>query len=178
MEGIRHPLRGGQVTLYRLRDHNKPFKYVERNEERSKILDWRDQIEIFDAFGFFQMSLVAAILDTPDAVTKDELEIIKAGKKQRGNFRVEDLEWIKTYTGLELKALVNMMNIQRTGLLTALSNRPINVKRWHGAGAIAKALLDMYILPELKGEERRAAIREMFGSELFQPIPMAIRQKN
>jgi hypothetical protein len=103
---------GKSVTLYRLRDHNKPFKYVERNGERSKILDWKNQIEIFDTSGFFQMSLVAAILDTPGVVTKEELEIIKAGKKQRGNFRVGDLESIKTYTALELKALVNMMDIQ------------------------------------------------------------------
>ena len=117
------------------------------------------------------MSLVAAIRDTPGAVTDDELEIIKAGKKERGNFRIEDLPGIKTYTALELKALVNMMNILRTGLLTAITDRPINVKRWHGAGAIAKALLDMYILPELKGEERRVAVRAMFGSEIFQGDP-------
>ena len=63
------------------------------------------------------------------------------------------------------------MNIQRTGLLTAIPDRPIKVKRWHGAGAIAKALLDMYMLPELKGEERRSDVRAMFGSEIFQGAP-------
>jgi hypothetical protein len=128
------------VTLYRLRNRHKPFKYaVDKNGNETRSLDWKEQIEIFDAFGFFQMSLVAAIENTPGAVTAKELEIIKAGKKERGHFKAEDMDNIKTYTALELKALVNMMDIQRNGLLTAISNKPIKVKRWHGAGSIAKS---------------------------------------
>ena len=162
---------GKSITLYGLRNPDKPFKLIKKNGERIKQLDWKDRIEILDCFGFFQMSLVAAIRDTAGAVTDEELDIIIAGKKERGNFKAEDLPAIKTYTAGELKALVNMMNIQRTGLLTAIPDRPINVKRWHGAGAIAKALLDMYIAPQLKGEERRSYVRAMLGSDIFQGAP-------
>jgi hypothetical protein len=162
---------GKSVVLYRLRNPDKPFKYTTRKSILVKILDWIEKIEIFDCFGFFQMSLVAAIRDTPGVVIEDELALIMAGKKERGNFRVEDLEGIKSYTTLELKALVNMMDILRQGLLTAIPNRPINVKRWHGAGAIAKALLDMYVLPDLKGKERRDGVRAMFGSDILERDP-------
>jgi hypothetical protein len=155
--------------VYRLRNPDRPFKTL-KNKRGALVqkLDFSEKIEIFDCFGFFQMSLVAAIRDTPGAVTDAELDTIKSGKKERGNFRVEDLAGIKAYTTLELKALVNMMNILRRGLLTAIPDRPINVRRWHGAGGIAKALLDMYVLPELKGEARRAAVRTMFGSDIFE----------
>ena len=173
MENLRYPMRSQEKALSFI-NCAIPTNPLNMSQEKAywiKTLDWIEKIEIFDCFGFFQMSLVAAIRDTPGAVTKDELAVIMAGKKERGNFRVEDLEGIKTYTALELKALVNMMYILRQGLLTAIPDRPINVKRWHGAGAIAKALLDMYVLPELKGKERRDAVRAMFGSDIFERDP-------
>jgi hypothetical protein len=162
---------GKSVTLYRLRDPDRPFKYTFKDGKRERHLDASDRIEIFDSFGFFQMSLVAAIESCPGVVTPDELKIIKAGKKQRGNFKLEDVETAKVYTALELKSLVNMMNIQRTGLLNAIPDKPIKLKRWHGAGSIAKAMLDLYIGGETTGEERRAHIHQMLGSEIFQGTP-------
>lgn len=162
---------GKSVTLYRLRDPDKPFKYSFKDGKRKRRLDASDRIEIFDTFGFFQMSLVAAIENCPGVVTPDELKIIKAGKKQRGNFKLEDVETAKVYTALELKSLASMMNVQRASLLNAIPDKPIKLKRWHGAGSIAKAMLDFYIGGEKTGEERRAHIRQMLGSEMFQGAP-------
>jgi hypothetical protein len=109
------------VTLVRLRNPGKAVKYItKKNGERSKILDWSERIEIFDCFGFFQSSLVRAIDDMPGAATPEALAMIKAGKKERGNFKGEDIEGIKVYTAHELQALVNMLNIVRKALRNAI----------------------------------------------------------
>jgi hypothetical protein len=82
--------------VYRLRNPDRPFKTL-KNKRGALVqkLDFSEKIEIFDCFGFFQMSLVAAIRDTPGAVTDAELDTIKSGKKERGNFRVEDWQELK-----------------------------------------------------------------------------------
>ena len=152
------------MTLYRLRNPDKPFKYItKKNGKRTKILDWIERIEIFDTFGFFQSSLVRAIEDMPGAVTPEELGIIKAGKKERGNFKGEDIEGIKTYTAHELKALVNMMNIVREALRNAIPDKPIELKRWQGAGSIAEALMELYLCGGKSGVETRKELRQMLG---------------
>ncbi len=146
------------VILYLLRNGEKPFK-------KGHKLDYKEEIIIYDCFGFFQMSLVAAIENSPGVVTPDELEIIKAGKKERGKFKVENVEEHKRYTALELKALVNLMNVQRDALRAAIPDKPIELKRWHGAGSIATVLLDMYLSNGLRGEARVKHIREILGSD-------------
>ncbi len=144
------------VTLYRLRDPDRPFK-------KGHKLDHKEKIEIFDCYGFFQSSLVAAIENTPGVATPEELAIIKNGKGGRGNFKVEDIERHKIYTAMELKALVKLMDIQREGLRTAIKDKPIELARWHGAGAIAKATLDLYIGGGKRDKETRARVRKMLG---------------
>ncbi len=95
--------------------------------------------------------------------TPEELAIIKNGKGGRGNFKVEDIERHKIYTAMELKALVKLMDIQREGLRTAIKDKPIELARWHGAGAIAKATLDLYIGGGKRDKETRARVRKMLG---------------
>lgn len=152
-----HSTPGKSVTLFRLRNPDKPFR------KNSHNLNWIERIEVFDAFGFFQSSLVRAIEDMPGAAPPDELAIIKAGKKERGNFKDEDIKAIKNYTGHELKALVRMMNILRDGLRNAIPDKPIELTRWQGAGSIAEALIELYICGGKSGVETRKELRQMLG---------------
>jgi hypothetical protein len=114
------------------------------------------RIQIYDAFHFFQTSFLNALANFPAGVivTSEELEIIKEGKAARGGFKAENLEKIARYTGLELKALVRMMDEIRSALRTAIPSRPIELKNWWGAGAIASAVLDAYF----KGKNVRAIL--------------------
>ena len=96
--------------------------------------------------------------DDPEA-----LAIIKAGKKERGNFKGEDIEGIKAYTAHELQALVNMMNIVRDALRNAIPGKPIELKRWQGAGSIAEALMELYLCGEKRGPDTRMELRRLLG---------------
>ncbi len=159
-----HCTPGKSVTLYRLRNPDKPFKYVTKKDgEHTKIVDWVERIEIFDCFGFFQSSLVRAIEDMPGAVTPEELATISAGKRERGNFKGEDIEGIKAYTTFELKALVRMLNILREGLRNAIPDKPIELTRWQGAGSVAEALIELFLCDGKKDKETRAHIRQLLG---------------
>lgn len=156
---------GKSVTLFRLRDpNNKRFKYTtKKNGERTQRLNWSERIEIFDTFGFFQSSLVRAIEDMPGAATPEALAIIKAGKEKRGNFKGEDIEETKTYTAHELQALVKMMNIEREALRNAIPGKPIELRRWQGAGSIAEALLELYLCGGKGGVAARRELRQVLG---------------
>ena len=159
-----HSTPGKSVTLFRLRNPEKPFKYIKKkNGEHTKNVDWIERIEIFDCFGFFQSSLVRAIEDMPGATTPEGLAIIKAGKKERGNFKGENIEAIKAYTAHELQALVNMMNIVREGLRNAVPDKPIELKRWQGAGSIAEALMELYLCGQKGGVDTRKDLRRLLG---------------
>ena len=92
------------------------------------------------------MSFLNALDGMPeDIVTPQEKEIIAAGKKDRRRFKAENLEMIARYTGVELKALVRMIDEIRNALLDAIPGRPIVLKDLWGAGAIASALLILYL---------------------------------
>lgn len=145
------------VTLFRLRDDSQPFKSkAHGNGERVNAIDAVDRIHIYDTFGFFQERLTGAIEKMPGILSDEDLAIIKAGKEQRGQFKVEDIAEIQRYTSLELKALVRMVEKLRTSLERALEGKPIRLKDWHGAGAIAAALLDAYF-----GKDIRSIIGDM-----------------
>ena len=106
------------VTLYRLRNPEKPYRY-RRDKESGEFVydgvDWTERIEIYDTRGFFQSSLITAIKSFPDVVSEAEFKVIEEGKKQRGEFTVDSLDMLKVYTGAELKALSRMMTRLRAG---------------------------------------------------------------
>jgi hypothetical protein len=137
------------TTIFRLRDPAKPFK-DKPGKDRKRELNYSDQITIYDAHGFFQQRLTSAIEEMPSVVTEDELKTIKTWKEHRGAFKPEEIEGIRKYTALELKALVNMMTSLRNSLRTAIKNKPIELRDWYGAGAIARALLESYLGKEAR----------------------------
>jgi hypothetical protein len=157
------------VVLCKLRNRDKPWKWSENKAtgERRRAVDWIERIEIYDAHGFFQSSLLQAIEKFPGVVTSAELEIIKKGKAERGTIAIEDvtpeiLSALKKYTAAELKALSAMMEKLRGGFNypDPVSGEEVQLKirNWWGAGAIAQALLKQYL-----GPEPRAVLGDMSG---------------
>ncbi len=94
---------------------------------------------------------------------REELATIAAGKKERGNFKGDNIEGIKAYTALELKALVRMMNILRDELRNAIPGKPIELKRWQGAVSIAEALMALYLCDGRSDVQTRNELRQLLG---------------
>jgi hypothetical protein len=142
---------------------------VQKDGSLKRYLDYVEKIEIEDAFGFFQKSLVNAIRNMPKdlIVSDEELAVIVSGKKDRGyleraTLTPEMFDELKGYTALELKALVRMMEETERALIEAdAESRTADLRRaevdqvaidtelkkrfkllhLHGAGAAAQALL-------------------------------------
>jgi hypothetical protein len=142
---------------------------VQKDGSLKRYLDYVEKIEIEDAFGFFQKSLVGAIASMPkDLIVSDkELATIVSGKKDRGYLEraaltPEMFEELKAYTAAELKALVRLMekteralieadaesrtaDLRRAGVdqaaIDANLNKRFRLLHLHGAGAAAQALL-------------------------------------
>jgi hypothetical protein len=162
---------GKSIKLSRLRDRDAPWKWrVQNDGSQKRHLDYIDKIEIEDAFGFFQKSLVEAIRSMPKGliVSDEELAAIVRGKKDRGYLERDALtpemfdKLARFYTGPELKALVRMMEETERALIEAdAESRTADLRRagvdqvaidadlgkrfkllhLHGAGAAAQALL-------------------------------------
>jgi hypothetical protein len=97
---------------------------------------------IYDVFGFFQASFLVAcekyLGDVP------ELRQIKEGKEHRSAFTFKELDdFIIPYNDLELKLLVDVMNILRDDLAKV----GITPGMWHGPGAVANEVLKKYEIP-------------------------------
>jgi hypothetical protein len=161
---------GKSIKLARLRDRSTPWKWrVQKDGSLKRYLDYVEKIEIEDAFDFFQKSLVKAIGSMPKdlIVSEKELAAIVSGKKDRGYLEREALtpdmfDELKRYTGLELKALVRLMEETERALIEADAEsrasdlralgadqaaidadleKRFKLLHLHGAGAAAQALL-------------------------------------
>jgi hypothetical protein len=161
---------GKSIKLARLRDRSAPWKWrVQKDGSLKRFLDYVEKIEIEDAYGFFQETLVGAIGSMPKdlIVSEKELAAIVSGKKDRGYLEraaltPEMFDQLKGYTGAELKALVRMVEETERALIEAdAESRTADLKRagadqaaidadlkkrfkllhLHGAGAAAQALL-------------------------------------
>jgi hypothetical protein len=145
-----------RIVLYKLRNPDRWWKL----KKGRKVLDYGERIEIFDVVGFFQSSLLKAIETFPGVATPDELEIIKRGKADRGHVTKENVRdkmpGLKLYTADELKVTAKMMELVRITLETAIPGRPIKLKKWWGAGAVAQALLKDYL-----GKDARAKLGDI-----------------
>ena len=164
------------IILYELRNPNQWWKL----QKGKKVVDYKERLEIFDVIGFFQSSLLKAIETFPGVVTPAELEILKRGKADRGHVTKENVRdkmpEQKIYTANELKATARMMELVRQTLETAIPGRPIKLKKWWGAGAIAQALLKDYL-----GKDARAKLGDIETSlrseekDLRRPLEWGLR---
>ena len=155
-------LKGKSFKLFRLPKGN-PFIKVRRLDKASG--EWREErrlkpcpsIMIYDVFGFFQSSFLNALKTFPGAISPDDYAIVEAGKAERGNFKIEDIETIRRYTSKELSSLATMMHLLRE----ALHAENIKMKSWFGAGSIASALMkreatNQHLAPLKTGELEKA----------------------
>lgn len=103
------------------------------------------RVTVYDVYSFFQTSFVNAVkawkIDTSD------LDMIEAMKQERAIFKLADLEPIVNYCIAECKvgsALVAKLDITLKGI-------GVNLKSFHGPGAVANAIykesLDTSLLP-------------------------------
>jgi hypothetical protein len=90
---------------------------------------------LWDVGGFFQESLVS-VLDKWLPNDPDR-QFIARMKDNRALFRRDQLDEIRAYTAAELRCLVTLMDRVRD----ACRNMGLTLKQWHGAGAIASAMM-------------------------------------
>ncbi len=115
---------------------NKKGKEIFKSQHTERVTLW-------DVIGFFQGSFVKTLKEFfPDESEQVFLQLdkIEEGKKERGTFTVDMLDFMEEYTHCEVHALVALMNRLRDYCLEA----DIVLKRYDGAGAIAAALLGKY----------------------------------
>jgi len=130
-ETLRHLWQTGSVRHggYRIRYAQGKQIIISHSDKRS--------VHIYDVFGYFQRSFVAA-LDEWKVGTKEQVERIRAMKASRGSFSNEGMEEMLAYCQEECRLLVELM----TKLRNAIIEGDIPMKQWYGAGAIAAAILE------------------------------------
>jgi len=94
-------------------------------------------VHIYDVFGYFQRSFVAA-LEEWKVGTSEQVERIREMKASRGTFSNEGMTEMLAYCQEECRLLVELM----TKLRTAIIEGDIPMRQWYGAGAIAAAILE------------------------------------
>jgi hypothetical protein len=97
---------GKMLTIFRLKDPANAFYY---DGKGVKHVSHNQRIFIYDTFGFFQLAFMGALEGFPNALNKEEYDLVLANKARRRRFKPEDIEEITRYTTLELKGLVNML---------------------------------------------------------------------
>ena len=100
-----------------------------------------ETIKIFDTFGYFQTTFIAALEGMRKAmiIHEDEAELINWGKPKREGFDNEPIEKIVAYNRAEQKLLSRMMEANRDGLKDVFG-LDVNID-WHGPGPVARELL-------------------------------------
>ncbi len=124
-----------------------------------------DTITIWDVWGFFQGSFVNALKQFKIG-TEEELEVIKSMKGAREDFGEVDIQSIIDYNALECKLLCAAMD----KLQDALETAGLKLTSWHGAGAVAMAMLKKYdvishIAPTAESHQK-AVLHAYFGGRI------------
>lgn len=101
-----------------------------------KVRTDRYSVTIYDVWGFFQSTFVAAIksylgLDHP--LMKAHLTLVEAGKKRREGFTYEQLPFIERYWRVENELFHALINRLREYLYAV----DLRISKWHGPGALA-----------------------------------------
>ena len=153
-----------------------------------EIIGWTDKgpiysktrrISIADVHGYFQgKTFLKSIKSMPGVASDAEYELVAAGKAARGEFYhgAEALREMKQYTRHELMLLCRMMDKLRQ----AMAGQNIYPTGWHGAGALAQALMkregikdhlakvyaEWKDLPPEQQEPQEAALRAYVGGRI------------
>lgn len=94
------------------------------------------KVHIYDTFGYFQRSFVAA-LDEWKVGTPEQIERIREMKASRGTFSDESTAEMLAYCQEECALLVQLVGRLRDAIIEG----DIPMQQWYGAGAIAAAIM-------------------------------------
>jgi len=107
----------------------------------SKTIDGqRYTATIYDVWGFFQSSFIAACLKWLDDEDRATLQRVIDGKAKRGKFTADDMPYIEEYWRAENALAVKLVNM----LYDALEAADLVPSEWHGPGAIAKVIYNRH----------------------------------
>lgn len=98
-----------------------------------------ESITIWDVWGFFQSNFLNG-MKSFNVGTEEEHSIIKSMKHARADFDSINIEEVIAYNALECKMLVEAMH----KLNNALETCDLKLTSWHGAGAVAMAMMRKY----------------------------------
>lgn len=119
--------------------------------EKNRSIPGTVQFILFDVWGFFQTSFLKTIEDFQKTIHFPEYDLIQQGKAARGSFLGTEEEMLGptlTYCQAELSALVRIMD----ALNSALVDAEMEIKSWHGPGAIASAVLKKHHVTDYYAE--------------------------
>ncbi len=115
---------------------------------------YKKSIVLWDVFGFFQSSFIAALKSyfcsgNQLPLLKEKylkiIDKIQEGKTRRGSFTEQELQdFVVPYCKLEVDALEELMQLLHSYICEA----NLEITRWDGAGAIAAAMLKKYGVKE------------------------------
>lgn len=139
-EGVTHDYRieyrpRKQLSVWRFAHGAEKYtEHRKRDGTRQWKLAAESRVTLWDVWGFFQCGFTKAmatwIPDDPD------WHFIQRMKGERAIFERREIDMIRRYTAAELRALVAIMERVRE----AMRKLDLKLKRWDGAGAIAKAM--------------------------------------
>lgn len=123
-------------------------------------------ITVYDVWGFFQCGFSPAI-DSMEIGTVEQRDFIRGMKADRHGFNSKDIYKITDYCIVECQLLVSMMD----KLADALWDAGIELRSWHGAGAVGSYVMDQYrvqnhLYRPIKPEFNDAVLRAYFGGRI------------
>jgi hypothetical protein len=137
--------------------HGYTISYYPRKIFSVAKMGWNGKLrrrKILDVWGYCQGSFLKACKDW-EVATKEELEVIEAGKKKRDVFTWEELSYTAYYNELELDLMVKLAHKIFAGLDEAckLAGLPIRPAPGdlYGPGAIARKIMREVGWPENLG---------------------------
>lgn len=125
------PSASGMVTWRDYRIKWAPTKYIS-----IKHTDGRS-VFIYDVFGFYQRSFVAALEEWKTG-TDEQVTRIRKMKESRSTFSNESLAEMLAYCQEECSLLVQLVQKLRDALIEG----GIPMRQWYGAGAVAAAIME------------------------------------
>lgn len=143
LNGFCHIEGGPKGTFYRIEYLKRKVLTISlRHRRNGKPETCRDQsgqvyrVKIYDVFGFFQTRFPEALMQWGIS-TRSELEEMERMKANRENFASEHPDTIRAYNYEECVSLVALMD----KLADRLNAVGLHLTSWHGAGAVANAVL-------------------------------------
>jgi hypothetical protein len=140
------------------------------------------EVTIYDISSFFNKSkYLDALLQWKIEASPEVLESIEAGKKKRGKFTYNDVEYVRSYWQNEISLLPALADSMRKALYDA----GFFITSWHGTGALASYMLAQNGVdkamskhnPKATPHSVQVAIRSAYAGGRFQLFQAGLWEK-